>query len=296
MKISVVIPTYKRANIIRRAIDSVLKQTFQDFEIIVVDDCSNDNTEQVVKAIQDRRIIYIKHTTNKGGCAARNTGIKAAGGEYIAFLDSDDEWLPKKLERQYARFQELDTNVGVVYCGMHQIDDKGALLRDILPVKQGQLLEDLLIGNCVGSFSVVMIRKIFLEKVGYLDESLPSCQDWDLYLRLSKFSEFYYVKDVLINYYIHNDSHRITKKRAAVVVGYGKILSKFKDDISLLPKIKKAGLLYFIGRVFIEVGASVEGLGFVWKAFMVSGELKYFCKFFWNLLLIPYFFVRGSNS
>jgi len=96
--VSVIIPTYNRAHLVGRAIRSVLNQTYQDFEIIVVDDCSTDNTEEIVKGFNDHRIRYMRHDRNRGGSAARNTGIKASQGKYIAFLDSDDEWLLKKAE------------------------------------------------------------------------------------------------------------------------------------------------------------------------------------------------------
>src|SRR4030042_5052103 len=98
--VSIIIPTYNRAHLVMRAINSVLDQSFQDFEIIIVDDASRDNTEKMVSGIRDKRIFYIRHEKNRGGSAARNTGIKQARGEYIAFLDSDDEWLPEKLEKQ----------------------------------------------------------------------------------------------------------------------------------------------------------------------------------------------------
>ena len=96
--VSVIIPTYNRAHLVGRAIRSVLNQTYQDFEIIVVDDCSTDNTEEIVKGFNDHRIRYMRHDRNRGGSAARNTGIKASQGKYIAFLDSDDERLLKKAE------------------------------------------------------------------------------------------------------------------------------------------------------------------------------------------------------
>ncbi len=111
--VSVIIPTYNRANLVSRAIKSVLNQTYQDFEIIVVDDCSEDNTEEIVKSFNDSRIRYIKHKKNKGGSAARNTGIKRARGKYIAFLDDDDEWLPSKLEKQIMLFEKLSKHYGV---------------------------------------------------------------------------------------------------------------------------------------------------------------------------------------
>jgi len=102
-RISVIIPSYNRANTIGRAIQSALSQSYQDFEIIVIDDGSTDHTEEVIRSFQDSRIRYIRHNRNRGGSAARNTGIHAARGEYIAFLDSDDEWLPQKLELYFAQ-------------------------------------------------------------------------------------------------------------------------------------------------------------------------------------------------
>jgi glycosyltransferase involved in cell wall biosynthesis len=120
--VSVIIPTYNRAHLIGRAIQSVLKQTYQDFEVIVVDDGSIDNTEEVVKKIQENRVYYYKHDKNKGGSAARNTGISLAKGEYIAFQDSDDEWLPEKLEKQIGVFNNQTKNVGVVYTGFYRIE------------------------------------------------------------------------------------------------------------------------------------------------------------------------------
>ena len=115
--VSVIIPTYNRAKLLPRAIKSVLNQTFKDFEVIIVDDGSTDNTEEVINEFQkhNKRIKYIRHEKNKGAAAARNTGIKIAQGEYIAFQDSDDEWLPNKLEKQMEIFESAPAEIGVVY-------------------------------------------------------------------------------------------------------------------------------------------------------------------------------------
>ena len=106
---------------IARSIESVLSQTFQDFEIIVVDDGSTDNTEEVVNSFNDERIRYVRHEQNKGEAAARNTGIKLARGDYIASQDSDDEWLPEKLARQIEVFENSPPEVGVVYTGFWKL-------------------------------------------------------------------------------------------------------------------------------------------------------------------------------
>lgn len=113
-KVSVVIPTHNRSSLLRRAIQSVLDQTYQDFEIIVVDDASTDDTEAVVKGFADERIRYVRHSENRGEAASRNTGIRLAKGEYIAGHDDDDVWLPPKLEKQVKAFEKASPKVGVV--------------------------------------------------------------------------------------------------------------------------------------------------------------------------------------
>ena len=116
-KVSVIIITHNRSNLLGAAITSVLNQTFQDFEIIVVDDASKDDTGNVVQTFDDKRIRYIRHETNKGHAAARNTGLQNAVGEYIGFLDDDDAWLPEKLQRQVALLDGSPAVVGGVYAG-----------------------------------------------------------------------------------------------------------------------------------------------------------------------------------
>ena len=122
-KVSVIIPTYNRAGLLPRAVNSVLSQTYDDYEIIIVDDCSTDNTRDVIAAFTDPRVLSIRHQTNRRQSASINTGISNARGEYIAFLDDDDEWLPAKLEKQVAILDSSSSNVGLVYCWMDMIED-----------------------------------------------------------------------------------------------------------------------------------------------------------------------------
>src|SRR5262245_48882666 len=149
-KISVIIPTHDRAHFLPGAIFSVLNQTFQDFEIIVVDDASNDNTSEVVAAFNDERIRLLRHETNKGGSAARNTGILNAQCDYIAFLDDDDEWLPDKLAKQVNILFASPPEVGCVFTGYVMMDrTSGRVIDHWLPTKRGDLSKDLLMNNCV---------------------------------------------------------------------------------------------------------------------------------------------------
>ena len=124
--VSVIIPTYNRAACLKLALASVLNQTYQNFEIIVVDDASTDGTADVVRGFADARITYVRHDVNRGkvgaGAAARNSGIARAQGTYIAFLDDDDEWLPEKLARQVAVLDRGPRSVGAIYTGFVKID------------------------------------------------------------------------------------------------------------------------------------------------------------------------------
>jgi len=190
-KVSVIIPTYNRALLIRRAIASVLRQTYQDFEIIVIDDCSDDNTHVMVENFKDKRIRYIKHLENKGSAAARNTGIKIAQGEYIAFQDSDDEWLPEKLERQMNVFNNAPPEVGVVYTRFKKIKNnkRSYLAFYWVAQKEGDIHNNLLNGNYITTSTTVIKRECF-DKTGMFDESLPRFQDWELWLRISRYYHF----------------------------------------------------------------------------------------------------------
>src|SRR6056297_1399486 len=119
--VSVIVPTYNRADSLPRTIDSVLAQTHDDLELVVVDDASTDDTETVVERYEDDRVTYLEHATNRGGSAARNTGIRASDGDYVAFLDSDDEWHPEKLERQVRELESRSEEWVAAYCGVEMV-------------------------------------------------------------------------------------------------------------------------------------------------------------------------------
>lgn len=189
--VSVIIPTYGRSHLLRRTIESVLDQTYDNVEIIVVDD--NDSTSEhrdhTEKLLQDyllyNQIIYLKHEKNAGGSAARNTGIKASHGKYVALLDDDDEWFPKKLEKQISYFESLDTNVGVIYCSyiLQEHDRDVEIIRD----EKGNLTKELLMLQFdPGASSTLVFRKNILEEIGYFDESFERNQDLEILIRLCR--------------------------------------------------------------------------------------------------------------
>ena len=198
-KVSVIIPTHNRANVIQRALHSVLHQTYENLEVIVVDDASTDNTAEIIHAINDKRIIFLRQEARHGAAVARNIGIHQATGEFIAFQDSDDEWLNKKLEKQMAVMLQSSDAVGVVYSGFLRFEDKSAKYfpsKRVEP-KSGSILRPLLSGNFVTTQAVV-IRKQCLLKSGLFDEKLPRLQDWELFLRLAELYEFVCVDEPLL--------------------------------------------------------------------------------------------------
>jgi len=182
--VSVIIPTYNRAHLVGRAIRSVLNQTYQDFEIIVVDDGSTDNTEEVVKSFNDPRIRYIRHEKNRGGSAARNTGIRVARGEYIAFLDSDDEWLPMHISRKLAVMEgkRADGLISAFY-----VEHRGKWEKQHCRPKPRNmsLIEYILTRMGDARTSAMFFRKAALMQVMF-DEAQHKHQDWDLAARFEK--------------------------------------------------------------------------------------------------------------
>jgi len=238
--VTVIIPTYNRAHLVCRAIQIVLNQTYKDFELIIVDDGSTDNTEDIIKEFKkkDERIKYIRHKKNKGGSAARNTGIKAAKGEYIAFQDSDDEWLPEKLKKQMEIFKNTSSKIGVVYTGFWRIKDnkKTYIPQSWVKQKNGNIYSEILKGNFVGTPTILTKKKCF-KKVGSFDERLPQLQDWELVIRLSKYYNFKCIDEPLLTSYYTTDSISANHKALIealelILVKHYKNFNNYKEILS----------------------------------------------------------------
>lgn len=181
-KVSVVLPTYNRGWILSEAVNSVLGQDYANFELIVVDDGSTDNTQQILSRYGDR--ITTVHQSNQGVSAARNTGIRKAEGELIAFLDSDDFWFNTKLSRQVAFFKrQADMRI----CQTDEIWIRNGVR--VNPKKKHRKQAGMIFEHCLPlcliSPSAVMIRKPLFDEIGLFDEQLPACEDYDLWLRIA---------------------------------------------------------------------------------------------------------------
>lgn len=196
--VSIVIPTYNRANLVRRAIESAINQSYSNLEIIVVDDASADNTEEVINGMGDSRIRYIRHKTNQGA-ATRNTGILAATGEYVAFLDSDDVWLQDKIEAQLAAIQNQGETDNVVSYTQFEIkkDERVYIEPSRGKDEQEAVAEYLFIYKGEIQTSTMMLPRTLILETGFRPE-LKKHQDLDLSLRLEeKGAQFLFVEKKL---------------------------------------------------------------------------------------------------
>lgn len=237
-KVSVIIPTYNRANFIGETIQSVLDQTFQDFEIIVVDDGSTDNTKEIIESFikKSGKIKYL-YEKNSGTCAApRNVGFYNSTGKYLCFLDSDDLWLPEKLQKQIDFFKNSgNEKLGFIDCGTLIINEHGKEIKNNynFPKYQGNVYKDFLKYNFVLSPGSVLIKRSVLENIGLFDENLPSAEDWELWIRISKKYEFASLKEPLFKYRVHiNNLTSAVAKRGAESLGIY-VFQKYKEEFRI---------------------------------------------------------------
>lgn len=265
--VSVILPTYNRAQSLGRAISSVLNQTYHDFELIIVDDGSNDNTSEVVLSINDPRIIYIKHLSNQGAGKARNSGIKASHGMLIAFQDSDDEWLPESLEKRANRFANSyanDHRIGVVFSQF--IRKKGFQYSTFPQIETASCYIDwskkLLEENYISTQTVLIKRECF-DDVGVFDESLPCLLDWDLCIRLAVNYKFAFIAEPLV--VVHRSSDSISTSPLYLAKSYERIITKyhslFDSEGMLLGKH-----YYRAGNSLILAGQLKPGRKYILKA------------------------------
>lgn len=249
-RVSIIIPTYNRGYIIERAIQSILCQTYEAFELLIVDDGSNDDTEEVVKRISDERIRYIKCTKNRGPAAARNEGVRESRYPYIAFHDSDDEWVEDKLEKQMQVLKAADEKTGMVYSS-YKTDLGQVFPQEWVPKNQrgGQIFPYLLRGNMIGT-PTMLLRKECFEKVGGFKEELRCIEDYEFVLRFAKVYSIAYIDEHLLHVHTTKDSVNyrlndffpaklyIIDKWKREMLQYG-ILEAVVDDI--LTKAEKCG-------------------------------------------------------
>ncbi len=246
-----VIPTRNRGALLRRAVASVLNQTFLDFEIIVVDDASTDDEARRV-AEMDPRIRYIRHDAPKGECGTRNDGIRAARGEFVGFLDDDDEWLPEKLERQVRVFDQSAPDVGVVYSGVRRIRRSG-MVRERYASAAGDV-HSVLFGDMrtlpVNNVTL-LVRRACFEDVGLFDEDLVYGAAWDMHLRLARRWKFAPIREPLA--IIHRGDDGISADPGRVIIGRRRGLEKHRAEIEAWPRCL-SGFHFTLGVLELRTG------------------------------------------
>ena len=260
-KVSIIIPTYNRADVLVTSIQSVLQQSYTDFELLIVDDGSTDNTDIVVESIHDDRIRYLKMPENKGVAAARNEGIRQAKYDYIAFQDSDDHWKPEKLEKQMACLTQKP-EIGLLYCPYEcqKADGSTILVPDHnIPSeeKQGNIYRYMLLRNSFGTPSV-LLRRQCLEESGLFREALTCLEDWELFLRIARDHEIAFQEEPMVRVNLSTDgvSHNISgyyearcymlARHKEALLRYGIFQDVTKD---ILESAEKLGILAQISKI-----------------------------------------------
>lgn len=298
--VSIIIPTYKRPKMLGRAIESTLKQTYKNIEIIVVDD--NDENSEFRKATEDfmeryknnPNIKYVKHNINKGGALARNTGINIANGEYISFLDDDDEYLPEKIEKQMEKMLKSDLeDLAFIYCQMDIYDEKDRLIgrtKNYFRGNEKPFKENMI--KCIAGTPSLLIKSSVLKEIGGF-KKLKSGQDWFLILQvLEKGYNVDYLSESLVNVHIHNEE-RISNGHWKIQSINGEIMNIKKKYLHTLDDKYKNLVLY---EHYMQLANHTKHIS-------KTEALKYFMKAFRfekfnerNLFFIGSLFITSDMS
>jgi glycosyltransferase involved in cell wall biosynthesis len=291
--ISVVLPTYNRGHVLPRAIGSVLRQTYQDFELLVIDDGSSDDTEKLISKYSDARIRYVKHARNLGQAPATNTGVRLALGTYISIIHSDDEWLPQMLEKIFSKFS-MDRDVGCVYTqyGIVDIGGRVKLANDFS--LEGYIYKDALAQGYITLPTTLSVRRTCFDVVGMFSQDNNVCMDDDMCFRLAKQFKFGLVREILG--VVHVDAGgRISDHAANTADDYYKLFKKYSDEIIrycgrkvMAKHYTTSGLLYLRARNRKRaLRALLEGLNYGFSVRGVGGIA---------LSVVPYYIYEKVRS
>ncbi|MCI8344424.1 MAG: glycosyltransferase [Clostridia bacterium] len=282
-KISIIITTFNRPlNILSRAVESVKKQTYQNKQIIIINSAPENKElkQKINKYAIDNKVEYYETEKKSNACIARNLGISKAKGEYIAFLDDDDEWIEEKLEKQIDKFDS--EIVGMVYCDFYIIN-KNKIKKVQYSKKEGNVLGDLLKKNMIGGCSIPLISKKAIDDCGNFDMNFKSSQDYDMWIRICKKYQVRHIGQPLVKYYISPDA--ITRSIQKRIDGWENLINKHEE---LYLNNKKSSNYFFnvIASELIKFGEFDKGIYYYKKAIkdkkisinnlmIIKGILKY---------------------
>jgi glycosyltransferase involved in cell wall biosynthesis len=227
--VSIILPTYNRAAFIGRSIETILSQTFRDFEIIIIDDGSTDNTAEIVTSmLGDNRIIYERYVGNRGAPCARNIGIRRSSGRYVTFQDSDDTWTRDKLMKQVRAMEEATQDTGVVYTGYYRLEGSRKIYMPVPTSDYAKASEAISrLFYLFVATPTALIRKECLEAVGLFDETLPRLQEWELWIRMCQRYRFQYINEALVM--SHHQAESISTNHQALITAFELILQKHRQ-------------------------------------------------------------------
>jgi len=275
--VSVVIPAHNRAHTLGYCLASVLGQSYGNIEVIVVDDGSSDQTGTVVRAIGDERLRLISHERPLGAQAARNTGIKAARGAWIAFHDSDDEWLPERLQRQLAVLEQrgFDPHVAVHADMIRYTPETGAREDWPLPEVAGPDAYATVLRAPGPVFQTLLVSRQALLEIGLLDENVPAFQEWESAIRLARVCEFVHLHEPLAVYWLHQ-GETISKNGRREIDGLKYVLGKHREEI-----IRVAGQQAWLRHLATLARRSLQ-LGFAGEAEAALDEIPWSSAIKWR--------------
>lgn len=265
--VSCIITTYRRkVDILKRAIDSVLRQTYKNIELIIINDCPEERKlcEEIQQLIctYNKKITYIVQPRNMGACMARNTGIQAASGDFVALLDDDDEWLPNKIEEQINLFSREE--IGLVYCdSIIRRKEKETVHHCVPKLHNAEVVEALLYQNFIGGNSFPLIRKKAVIDAGMYDVEMKALQDVDMWVRIAQNYECVYCKKPLVINHISDVS--ITTVSANRVAGFKRMVKKYEELYKKYPKTYHKRLLGITGEL-LAVGRFSDAWEFYQRA------------------------------
>lgn len=309
--VSVVLRTYKRPDIVDRAIESVLDQTYENFELIVIDDHSPDHTPEVVREYEseDDRIRYIRNEENRGHVPTLNIASREAVGKYVAFLDDDDVWLPKKLEAQIERLEELPDEYAMVYgATRHKKLETEETITVSRPGLEGDIYYEVLrrgSGSVFGPPSGVMIKKSVLEELGYFDEEFTRGAGQALFREIAKRYKIAYTDELCVDYYIHDERITTMETEAEIrdsIQVHKRKISDLGDDLKQVPSAYRREHER-LGNLYCVVGDMKEGRNCFKKALKQDGltatviirlGLSYFGHRIYTLFFNPEFRFRQT--
>ncbi len=270
--VSVIMPCYNHGKFVAESMASILGQTHKDLELIVVDDCSKDDSWEVITRVAagDPRVKPIRHERNMGASRSRNDGLRAATGEFIGFCDADDIWEPAKLEFQVSLLRR-SSDFDVAFCDAILVDENGRPKNQrfselFAPPNEpsGRLFEHLIWRNFV-NIQTVLMRRECLDDAGYFDEGIKWVEDWWFWIRVARHHRFIYTRDPLARYRVHSNSTALVQRRG-YHVNRCKVLHRILMEYSDLPPAREAFAIYQLGVELCILGKTRIGRGLLWEA------------------------------